>query len=793
VVSVLERKVIRDFHGHLGMLLAIISIIAVGVTCYVGLSTAYRNLEDAKQAFYADCRMADFSIELKKVPVAELGRLASLPGVAEIRPRIQSFVTVDLATVPEPLNGLVLSLPDRRQPIVNDIVLVHGGYFSDHRQNEVIVSDAFARAHGLQPGTWIRLLLNNRQEELFVVGTAISSEFVYLLGPGAITPDPKHFGVFYLKQSYAEDTLDFAGAANQVLGRLSPGRRGDVREVLRRAEDLLDAYGVFTTTPLEDQMSNRFLSQEIRGVRSFAVITPLMFLAVAALVLNVLLTRMTEQQRTVIGTLKALGYSDGRLFWHLLQLGLIVGVVGGLLGAILGYGLAELMTIVYRAFFQFPSFHNQFFWRVHLAAVTISIGCAVLGSLRGSRAVLRLRPAQAMRPPAPRQGGAIWLEHLPRFWNALSSGWRMVLRNLFRNRVRTAASTFAAAMGAALLVNISMMALSPYYLIDFQFQRVLRSDIDLTFKDERGEAALLEASRLPGVDRAEPLLDVACNFFHGPHRKKGSITGLSADARLTIPRDLRGEPIRIPKSGLAMSRKMADILHLEQGDLVTIQPIKGLRRVQQVPVNEIVEGYLGTMVYADLPYLSRLVGEESALNGVQLAIDQNRQHRRALYQELKQLPALQSTAAREDIIKGLEETVLKHQWIVIRVLDVFAGIVFFGAVINASLVSLAERRRELATLRVLGYGPWQVGNLLLRESLITTILGTFLGMPLGYLLTAWTAMEYESEMFRLPVVASAETWGRAIVLALVFALLAHLFVQRAIHKMDWLDALKTQE
>jgi len=124
---------------------------------------------------------------------------------------------------------------------------------------------------------------------------------------------------------------------------------------------------------------------------------------------------------------------------------------------------------------------------------------------------------------------------------------------------------------------------------------------------------------------------------------------------------------------------------------------------------------------------------------------------------------------------------------------VFAGIVFFGAVINASLVSLAERRRELATLRVLGYGPWQVGNLLLRESLITTLLGTLLGMPLGYLLTVWTSLEYESEMFRLPIVSSAGTWLRAIVLAMVFALLAHLFVQRAIHKMDWLDALKTQE
>jgi putative ABC transport system permease protein len=792
-VSALERKLVRDLKAHAGMLLAITSILAVGVTCYVGLSTAYNNLSAAKAAHYDECRMADFSIELKKVPLAELDRLERLPGVAALRPRIQSFVTVDLDDVDEPLNGLVLSLPDRRQPVIDDIVLERGSYFTDHRQNEVIVSDAFARKHNLSPGQWIRLVLTGGQEELHIVGTAISSEFVYLLGPGAITPDPAHFGVFYLKQSYAEDVLDCAGAANQVLGRLSPGRRGDVQEVLRRAEDLLADFGVFTTTPLEDQLSNRFLSQEIRGVRSFAVISPTMFLAVAALVLNVFLTRMTEQQRTVIGTLKALGYSDRRLFWHLLQLGLVVGVVGGLLGCAGGYLVAELLTLLYQSFFQFPSFRNHFYWHVHLVALAIGIACAVLGSLRGSRAVLRLRPAQAMRPPAPRQGGAILLEHFQRFWSSLTSGWRMVLRNIFRNRVRTAAGIFAAAMGASVLVNVSMMAESPHYLIDFQFHRVLRSDIDLTFKDERGEAALREAAHLPGVDRAEPLLLVACTFSNGSHRKKGAITGLASDARMTSPRDIHGQPVRIPSTGLAMSGKLADILRLKRGDLVTIQPVKGLRRTRQVPVEEIVEGYLGTAVYADLDYLSRLVDEERAVSGVQLSTDSNPAHRKALYRELKRLPRLESTAARANIIAGLEETVLKHQWIVVRVLDMFAGIVFFGAVINASLISLAERQREMATLRVLGYGPWQIGNLLLRESLITTLIGAILGMPLGYLLTVWTATEYASEMFRLPIVSTPMTWVRTLVLAVVFAVVAHLFVQRAIHKMAWLDALKTQE
>ncbi len=334
---------------------------------------------------------------------------------------------------------------------------------------------------------------------------------------------------------------------------------------------------------------------------------------------------------------------------------------------------------------------------------------------------------------------------------------------------------------------------SPRYLVDFQFRWTLQSDVDLTFKDEHDEEAIWEAVKLPGVDRVEPLLNVACTLANGPYRKKGSVTGLTPGARLTVPRDLEARPIRIPSAGLAMTRQMAESLHLGRGDVVRIEPVKGLRRAQHVPVLEIADSYLGAAVYADIHYLSKLIGEELAVNGVQLATDHDPQHTLARFRELKQMPALQAVSARADMIESLEKDVIERQWIIIHMLVGFAGIVFFGSILNASLVSLAERRRELATLRVLGYGPWQIGSLLLRESMITTVLGTLLGMPIGYVLMLTTAWTYANDMFRLPIVTGPGLWIRIMVYAIAFALVTHLFVQRAIHRMDWLDALKVQE
>lgn len=792
-MSVLDRKLARELRSSWGLLSAITSIITVGVACLVGLGSTYNNLGEAQRRYYVQCRMADFSIELKKVPLAELTPLAELPGVTEIRPRIQFSATVDLDGTIKPLNGLVLSLPDRRRPIINDIVLRQGGYFTETRENEVIVNDTFARHHGLRPGEWIHLVLNNRRQELFIVGTAISSEFVYLLGPGAIMPDPEHFGVFYLKQAYAEDVFDFDGAANQVLGRLTPQRRDHPRSLLRRAEDLLAPFGVFSTTPLHEQPSNRYVSQEIEGLRSFGMVMPVMFLSVAALVLNVLLTRLADQQRTVVGTLKALGYSDGQVFLHFLKFGVTVGLVGGLLGCVSGYFIGNGYTVLYRQFFEFPDLGNRIYPGMTAAGLGVSLFCAVLGSLRGTRAVLKLSPAEAMRPKPPKQGGAVLIERVGWLWRRLGSGWRMVLRGVIRNRVRTAAGVFAAAMGASILVSGFMMVEATVFLIDFQYKWILRSDVDLTFKDERGEEALLEAARLPGVDRAEPLLAVGCTFFNGSHQKKGGITALAPDATLTVPRNIDGRPVRVPSAGLAMSRKLAEILQLKRGDPVVFRPVKGLRRLHRTTVEEISDSYLGTTVYADIHYLSRLIGEELAITGVQLATDENPAHTAELYRRLKQMPALQAVNTRADMIEALETYLLEAMWWFIVVLVLFAGIVFFGSILNSSLVSLAERQREVATLRVLGYGPWQIGSLLLRESLIVTLIGTLLGMPLGYGLSVLTAAAFDTELFRFPVVSSPGTYIWTLVLAILFALLAHLAVQRAIHKTNWLEALQAKE
>ncbi len=792
-MTALNRKLLRELGRSWGLLLAIVSIMAVGVTCYVAMQSVYYNLSDARIQYYNQCRMADFWIDLKKAPLSEIESIARLPGIREVRPRIQFSVTVDIEDATEPINGLALSLPNARKPVINDIVLRQGDYFTPARRNEVIVNDAFARQHRLYPGETIHLLLNNRREELVIVGTAISSEFTYLLGPGSFVPDPEHFGVFYLKDEYAEDVFDMQGAANQIVGRMAPGQEAAATESLRRAEFMLEPFGVFQTTPLKQQQSNQFLRGEIDQIGMFATIFPTVFLVVAALVLNVLMMRLTRQQRTIIGTLKAIGYTNTQIFVHYLKFGLLVGFVAGVLGGVGGYLDAQLITTMYGWYFQFPRLDNVIDPRIYATGIGLSLACSWVGSWYGARAALRLAPAQAMRPEPPKQGRGILLERIGLLWNRLSADWRMIVRNLVRSRVRTGMSIFSAAMGASLMVNGFMLVQATRFLLDFQFNQMARSDIDLTFEDARGIEALDEVRRLPGVDAAEPLFGVSCTLVNGPYQRKSAVTGLLPNARMTTPRDSELRKIPLPPSGVVLTQRLAEILHVKAGDKITMIPVKGDRRPVEFVVANVADSYLGMAAYAELGTLSAAVGEELAMTGAQIQIDNHPRHLLELYHELKQMPGIQAVAARRDMIQNLTDTLLTNQRIFISILVTFAGVVFLGSIVNASLISLAERTSEVATLRALGYGPWRIGSLYLRESMLTTLIGTALGIPGGAYLTWLMANSYENDMLTLPVVSAPWVWQAALGLAVLFTLAAHSIVQLNIHRMNIVEALKVKE
>lgn len=220
--SVLDAKLWRDMYRSKWMLLAIVGIVAVGVGCFNGMLSVYYNLYFAQESYFSKCRMADFWIEVKKVPAIEAERIEKVDGVSEICTRITSEVTVDLDNVESPIGGKIVSLPAVNTPVVNNIVLRRGSYFSDKKLEDVIVSEKFAKKRNIIPGSYVKLVMNGVLKNMFVVGTAISSEYMYYTPPGRSSPDDDNYGIFWVKKEFAENVFNSSGACNEIVGILTP-------------------------------------------------------------------------------------------------------------------------------------------------------------------------------------------------------------------------------------------------------------------------------------------------------------------------------------------------------------------------------------------------------------------------------------------------------------------------------------------------------------------------------------------------------------------------------------------
>jgi putative ABC transport system permease protein len=792
-VSVLARKLRRDLVALRGMLAAVVAIVAFGNAALYGLQATSNNLAHARDAYYAQTRLADFWIDLKKAPSSVVAELADTPGVERLYGRLDSLVIVDLPGVATPISGLMVGMPEDRAGVINDVLLVAGRWLDGTRDDEVVVSKGFADARGLAPGDTLPLIVDGQRKELTLVGIGIAAEFVYLIAPGAIAPTPAEFGVFYVPQRFAEDTLGMNGAINSVVGLLTPAGQAEPDAVLQRLSQQLDPYGVFATTPLAQQASNLNLSAELAGLATMAATMPAIFLSVAALVLNVLMMRLAEQQRTIVGTLKALGYDNRSLFAHFVMIGVVAGLAGGVLGGLLGYGLGAVLTEWYKGLFTFPSLPNRLYPGLLAFSLAIALVFGVLGTLRGVQHVARLSPAEAMRPPAPPAGGRIWLERLPWLWHRVGFFWQTALRSLFRNRTRTLAGVFAAAFGTAMLVSVFGLVSSLKYMVTFELDRVMLADFTLDFRDPLDDGALLEARRLPGVTRAEPVFYVEADLRAANHHHKGVVTGITRDAVMTVPRNADGSAPPVPAHGLLMARRLAQQLQVGAGDSLWLIPTKGTREPRRVPVAGLVDSLFGLGIYADYRWLNALVGETAAVSSVHLQTAQTPAQRAAFFAELKRLPTLLAVHDKARERASLWQSLVVKIGGMSYVIIVFAAVIFLGAILNAALIGLIERRRELATFRVLGYRPGEIGAMLLRETAVVNGLGILLGLPLGWWMLVGMNSQYRNDLYMVPSVITPAGWAWSIGLAVGFVLICQAIVQHRIDRMNWNEALSMKE
>lgn len=787
-MTTLQRKLWRELWQLRLQLLSIALVVAAGVMTVVTMNGSYWSLLAARDQYYQQTRFADVWVGLKRAPQSLVARVAALPGVMAAEARVTSLARLDLGGEGPPAEARMLGLPAPARPAINNIVLLRGRYLADGTAREVIVSEKFAAARDLQPGAEIAVILNGRRQRLTVVGVASSPEHSYAVPPGSLLPDYRRFGVLWVGSGFLAAALDMEGGFNELTLRLESTARRE--QVIASVDALLEPQGGLGAYGREDQVSALVLANEMRQLRVLGSLVPAIFLGVAMFLLHQVMERLISTQRGEIAILKAFGYRDLEAGLHFLGFALAPAVLGAALGMLAGVQLGAAQVSLYGEYFELP----ELAYRTSLPLLLLAAGASLLAAISGAASavqkVVRLPPSVALQPAPPATYHSGWLEALG-VLRKLPAGFRLVLRTLVRQPAHALMNVLGIASALAILVVGFLLFDSIDFLMDRQFRQMQQEDLNLTFTHEVSAEVSFELQRLPGVTAVETWRTAPARFRHGHLEQEVLVTAFAPGSRLRRLLDAEGRQLRLPSEGLLLSAQLANNLRLAAGDNVDVEWLDGRRLRSTLTIAATIDDYLGTAAYLSSEALQRATGTSALASGAWLATTDD--DVAALYARLTQRPAVAGINSPHDLLQLFEAQMAKTLTVSSAFLLGFASLIAFGVLYNSARIALAERCRELASMRVMGFRPHEVAALLLGEQVVLLVLALPLGCAFGYWLTSGIIASIASDTYRMPLVAEGSSFAMAIAVVLLVSSISLLFVRRRLDRLDLIAALKTRE
>jgi putative ABC transport system permease protein len=787
-MSHLNRKMVRDLARMKGQAAAVAVVMACGLAMLIMARSLIHSLESAQREYYEAHRFAEIFAHLKRAPEGVAMRVADLDGVAALEAGISAEVTLDIPGLDEPASGLVRSVPDAREPVLNRLYLRQGRWLEPGRHGEVLVGEAFAEANDLRPGDSIVMLLNGRRQELQVAGIVLSPEFIFESRPGAALPDNRTYGIFWMRQEDVAAAFDLDGSFNYLSLTLTPG--ASQRRVIAAVDQVLEPYGALGAYGRADHPSHIRVADEIRVLQALSVGFPVVFLSVAAFMTHSVLSRLLALQREQIAILKAFGFTNRAIGAHYLKFSVVMVAGGLVLGLATGIALGRYLVGMYHLFFRFPSLDFRLDGSAVSLALLVALGATLAGVWRAVHRAARLPPAEAMRPEPPASFRPALIERIG-IARLFSHSFRIALRNVERRPTQALLTVSGLSLATALLIVPNCFRDSVGELLGFQWDVVQRQDMNLGLVEPDSRSVMYELGRLPGVMSVAPFRDAPVRIRFQNRSRQLAVSGLPTNSAHSRVIEAGYHEVPLPTEGIVLSRKLAEVLGARMGDELILEFLEGRRPVRRQTLVGLADDLTGVSAYMELGALNRLLQEGDLVSGASVTLDMS--DRAAFLRELKGIPRVSWVGIKETLRENFRRTTAASINLIQSVYLLFATVVAFGVVYNNARISLAERARELATLRVIGFSEREVGSVLVSELALLAAAAVPIGLVLGSGFARGIIQLVNTETVRLPAILTVHNYAFAVLTVTAASALSAVVVLRRLKRLDLVSALKAPE
>lgn len=598
------------------------------------------------------------------------------------------------------------------------------------------------------------------------------------------------------RKDYEKGLAEYERGKTEADSKVEDGEK-KIREAKRELKDLKNpSWYVFDR---DDYIGNAEYGENADRINNIASVFPVFFILVAALVCLTTMTRMVEEQRSQIGTLKALGYTNGQIIFKFMFYALAATVSGSFMGAIVGEKLFPFVIIkAYGMMYSIPVVHIPTDWLLTLACMAVSAAAVTLTVYFSCKSELYEQPAQLMRPKAPRAGKKILLDRLP-IWKKVGFNGKVTARNLFRYKRRMlmtvvgiAGCTALTLVGFALDNSISEIISKQYGELNSYSGILAYESVDSG--DEEEIFSLLKSANCRGVKYFQKKLSVKSEegtysaYLIVPENKEELL-------KFYTFRDRKTQQIyEFEEDRILIDEKLSILLGVKAGDSVQLYPDE--TNMKTAEISACVENYPNHYVYMSKSMYSRLFGEEPEYNIMAFGTEDGEQmdgdEQSRLAQKLLATNAVMSVKYKEEMVSTMN-SMLNALNSVIGVLIVSAGALAFVVLYNLTNININERIREIATLKVMGFYDLEVDSYIFRENLILTLMGIAAGLFGGTFLSYFIIETAEIDMVMFGRDIMPFSYVISGIITLGFSIIVTLYMHRHLKKVDMIEALKSVE
>ena len=766
--NALGRKLWRDIGRSAMQFVAIVFLCALGTWVFSGLEGTWRTIQLSAETYFEQTNLADFWVNVESAGKADVDNLRNISGVAAVQSRYTA--EMDTPDLGEDVSVLVHAY--RGAPEINIPLIRSGEALTGEDQRGCLVDEQFALAHSLAPGDSLTLLLNGERRTYVIRGLALSSEQV--LTAKDVMPDPAAYGYVILNMDALGDV-----PVNELLVRLRPGADAALAEQAVQAR-LPYALVITQATHASTQRTR----SEVTMFRNLTYVFPVLAFAVAAMIVLTTLTRMIENQRVQIGTLKALGYARARIRMHYVNYAFLPSLLGAAAGTVVGRLMLPPML------YQMEAQHyilpqkltpplSPAEWGMTALMVLLSVSICLYAYRRAARE----EAAALLRPKPPKAGARVVLERIGPLWRKLSFNTKMVVRNIARNKGRTLVAMVGLLCCNMLLICAMGLQDSVEACVADYFMGTVAYDVRADL--DAGAGTLESYQRRVDARRVEGAMEMRVSLRYG-RSARAVVLSVLTDGQTLLRLGPGNTEVSLPQSGVAISRKLADATGLAAGDTVQLW-LPGDDMGLRFTVDTVYEVNIGQTLY-----MGRSLWE---------SLHKGAYRPTALYVQ-GATPLSLHVLAEADEVTGFKYPIDQYR-LTLTVLDSTTAVfsLMYGAALglafvicyNMGLINFTERTRDYATLKVLGYHQREIRGLMMWENNAVTLLGAALGVWPGILLTqaVLNAVHSENNVFVAHVTPLAIALASLITCA--FSVLIEWSLTRRVRSINMVEALKSVE